>query len=196
VRELGLLRDGSLVAFAGGWRLRGADRFHTRGRFLSFGETVIPGATDREVLISTHVCHPSMCNDNLPEWASALTCPGHLASVGTRYTYRFVFVPGTIGAITWLTLSGGDLDRIGADLVRGPVPASRSADKQGKPARHVLIDRAAGWFFLPPSQTPRSRTSRRTERRTEVLLARFRFARRLPHSHSVREISRVPHIGR
>jgi aminopeptidase-like protein len=70
---------------------------------LTYGEAVIPGRTDREILVSTHVCHPSLCDDNL----SGLAVAAHVAAAiaaGPRpdHTIRFVFAPGTIGAITWL----------------------------------------------------------------------------------------------
>jgi aminopeptidase-like protein len=72
---------------------------------LTFGEFYIPGSTDQEVLFSCHVCHPSLCNDNL----SAISVLTHLAqSLGEmklRYSYRFLFIPTTIGSITWLALN-------------------------------------------------------------------------------------------
>ncbi|MFW6191935.1 MAG: DUF4910 domain-containing protein [Gemmatimonadota bacterium] len=70
---------------------------------LTYGECLLPGASDEEVLISTHCCHPSLANDNV----SGLVVATELARIMAererrRYSYRFVFVPGTIGAITWL----------------------------------------------------------------------------------------------
>lgn len=69
---------------------------------LTYGEYIIPGQTRDEVLISCHVCHPSLCNDNLAGISVAVMLARLLTSVQTRYTYRFVFIPGTIGSITWL----------------------------------------------------------------------------------------------
>jgi aminopeptidase-like protein len=70
---------------------------------LSYGEYLLPGATDDEVLISTHVCHPSLCNDNLSGIAVSVWLARELASRRTRrYSYRFLYIPGTIGSITWL----------------------------------------------------------------------------------------------
>jgi aminopeptidase-like protein len=69
---------------------------------LSYGELVIPGSTSEEVLISTHVCHPSLANDNLAGNAVAVELAKHLMGIERRLTYRFLFVPGTIGSITWL----------------------------------------------------------------------------------------------
>ena len=69
---------------------------------LTYGECILPGETADEVLISTHVCHPSLANDNLSGIVVATGLAQLMASVKRRYTYRFIFVPATIGAITWL----------------------------------------------------------------------------------------------
>jgi aminopeptidase-like protein len=70
---------------------------------LTYGELTIPGETDEEILLSTHVCHPSLCDDNLSGIAVSLFLARHLARQRPlRYTMRFLFAPGTIGAITWL----------------------------------------------------------------------------------------------
>src|SRR5690606_9182118 len=55
-----------------------------------------------EVLISAHVCHPSLANDNLSSIAVATFLAQALARIDRHYTYRFVFAPSTIGVITWL----------------------------------------------------------------------------------------------
>lgn len=69
---------------------------------LTYGECFIPGRSTEETLISCHACHPSLANDNL----SGITVATHLAQLlrgrDLRYSYRFLFIPGTIGAITWL----------------------------------------------------------------------------------------------
>lgn len=72
---------------------------------LTYGECLLPGASSDEVLISCHTCHPSLCNDNLSGLAVSAFLARHLAKVARRYSYRFLFVPGTIGAITWLSLN-------------------------------------------------------------------------------------------
>ncbi|MGE0312091.1 MAG: DUF4910 domain-containing protein [Lautropia sp.] len=70
---------------------------------LSFGESVLPGRSTDEVLVSAHVCHPSLANDNLSGIAVATWLAKALATVDRRYTWRFVFAPSTIGVITWLS---------------------------------------------------------------------------------------------
>jgi aminopeptidase-like protein len=72
---------------------------------LTFGECLLKGASAQEVLISCHACHPSLCNDNLSGLAVAAFLARHLAQVPLRYSYRFLFIPGTIGSITWLSLN-------------------------------------------------------------------------------------------
>jgi aminopeptidase-like protein len=69
---------------------------------LTYGELLIPGTTSDEVLLSCHVCHPSLCNDNLSGIALVTILAKQLQSCATRFSYRFLFIPGTIGAITWL----------------------------------------------------------------------------------------------
>ena len=72
---------------------------------LTWGELFLPGSSDEEILISCHVCHPSLANDNLSSIAMA-TCLGELlATTQRRYGVRIVFAPGTIGAIVWLALN-------------------------------------------------------------------------------------------
>ena len=84
---------------------------------LSFGECVLPGKTTDEVLISAHVCHPSLANDNLSGIAVATWLARALAGIDRHYTYRFVFAPSTIGVITWLAQREALTSRIRHGLV-------------------------------------------------------------------------------
>jgi aminopeptidase-like protein len=86
---------------------------------LTYGEYCLRGATLDEVLVSTHVCHPSLCNDNLSGIALSTFLAVLLSQrqAPLRYTYRFLFIPGTIGSITWLCLNEGHLSRIKHGLV-------------------------------------------------------------------------------
>lgn len=80
---------------------------------LSYGEVVLPGSSSDEILISSHICHPSLCDDNLSGVVTALLLARELAAVpGRRYTLRFLFAPGTIGAITWLSKNRATAARI------------------------------------------------------------------------------------
>lgn len=69
---------------------------------LTYAECVLPGTSEEEVLISCHACHPRLANDNLSGVAVATLLARTLAGLSRRLTYRFVFIPGTIGAIAWL----------------------------------------------------------------------------------------------
>jgi aminopeptidase-like protein len=72
---------------------------------LTYGEYFIKGELENEFLISCHSCHPSLCNDNLSGMGVATYLAKHLGQQKTRYSYRFLFIPGTIGSITWLCLN-------------------------------------------------------------------------------------------
>jgi len=72
---------------------------------LSYGELYLEGELEDEVLISTHICHPSMCNDNLSGIAESVFLANYLAGQDRKYSYRFIFIPATIGAIAWLSLN-------------------------------------------------------------------------------------------
>jgi aminopeptidase-like protein len=70
---------------------------------LTYGEYALPGTSSDEVLVSTHICHPSLANDNLSGMMVAAHWARCLQQIQRRrFTYRFLFIPGTIGAITWL----------------------------------------------------------------------------------------------
>jgi aminopeptidase-like protein len=84
---------------------------------LTYGECCLPGESDEEFLVSCHVCHPSLANDNLSGVAVAVMLARYLAGVRRRYSYRFVFAPGTIGAITWLARNPDHVQRIRHGLV-------------------------------------------------------------------------------
>lgn len=84
---------------------------------LTYGEYYIAGELPEEVLISTRVCHPSMCNDNLSGICVATFLAKELRRKKLRYSYRFLFIPGTIGAITWLFLNESKLKNIKHGLV-------------------------------------------------------------------------------
>ena len=72
---------------------------------LTYGELYLPGESTAEVLISCHSCHPSLANDNLSGMVVSAFLAKELTTRRRRYSYRFLFIPGTIGAITWLALN-------------------------------------------------------------------------------------------
>jgi len=84
---------------------------------LRYGEYLLAGESKEEVLVSTHVCHPSLANDNLTGIATATFLARYLTDRKRRFSYRFLFVPGTIGSITWLSLNQRSVARIRHGLV-------------------------------------------------------------------------------
>ncbi len=84
---------------------------------LTYAEHVVPGRVAEEVIVSCHVCHPALANDNMAGVAVAVFLARELAQRDPWYTYRFVFAPGTIGAITWLARNRERVDRVKHGLV-------------------------------------------------------------------------------
>jgi aminopeptidase-like protein len=72
---------------------------------LTFGEAYLPGESAEEVLVSCHCCHPSLANDNLSGISLATALAKLLQGTRLHYSYRFLFIPGSIGSITWLALN-------------------------------------------------------------------------------------------
>lgn len=84
---------------------------------LTYGEFLLAGASEDEILVSCHACHPSLCNDNLSGVAVATLLAKSLTPLARRYSYRFLFIPGTIGSITWLSRNERNVHRIKHGLV-------------------------------------------------------------------------------
>ena len=84
---------------------------------LNYGEILIPGTSAEEILISTHICHPSLANDNLSGIVVALNVVQYFTQNPGFYSIRVVLVPGTIGAITWLAINQEKLELIRHGLV-------------------------------------------------------------------------------
>ena len=84
---------------------------------LTYGEFFIKGETKNEILISTYICHPSLCNDNLSGIVVTTILAKLLSKTDTYFSYRFLFIPETIGAITWLSKNQKNLSQIKSGLV-------------------------------------------------------------------------------
>jgi aminopeptidase-like protein len=84
---------------------------------LTYGEYFVQGTSDEEVLVSCHICHPSLANDNLAGNAVSIFLARYLSSIETHFSYRFIFIPGTIGAITWLAMNEDTMGKIRHGLV-------------------------------------------------------------------------------
>jgi aminopeptidase-like protein len=84
---------------------------------LTYGEYYLPGKRSEEVLLSCHACHPSLCNDNLSGVALVAELAQLLSAARLEYSYRFLFIPGAIGSITWLARNEDKVPRIRHGLV-------------------------------------------------------------------------------
>ncbi|THF56934.1 DUF4910 domain-containing protein [Ollibium composti] len=108
---------------------------------LTYGEYLHRGQSEREFLLSAHICHPSLANDNCSGLALLALLAKSLRARKTRYSYRFLFAPGTIGAITWLSRNEDRLHLIDHGLVVSCVgDAGRPAYKRSRRA-DAFIDR-------------------------------------------------------
>ena len=110
---------------------------------LTYGELYIPGDSSEEILVSAHICHPSLANDNLSGVAIAAYMARHLQSLSLRFSYRFLFIPATIGSIAWLARNESIVTRIRHGLVLAclgdPGPLTYKRSRRGD----STIDRAA-----------------------------------------------------
>jgi len=111
---------------------------------LSYGEYCLPGELPDEILISCHVCHPSLGNDNLSGIALATFLARHVATEPRRYSYRFLFIPGTIGSITWLARNQALVSRIKHGLVLTCVGDAGKPTYKRSRQGSAEIDRAVG----------------------------------------------------
>jgi len=109
---------------------------------LTYGEFLHRGETDDEFLFSTHICHPSLANDNCSGLALLTCLAERLARLKTHYSYRFLFVPGTIGAITWLARNSEAVRRIRHGLVVSGVGDGGGPTYKKSRRGDSLIDRA------------------------------------------------------
>ena len=150
-RQLDVLPPGEYRAFVDSTLAPGS---------VSYGEAVLKGATDEEVLLTTYACHPSLANDNLSGVALLAELGRVLAAQpALRFTYRLLWVPGTIGSICWLAANRGIVDRIRHGLVVScvgdPGPFTYKRSRRGdseidQAVAHVLRanpeNRVLDWF--------------------------------------------------
>ncbi len=110
---------------------------------LTYGEYYIPGRRTDEVLLSCHACHPSLCNDNLSGVALVAVLAELLTGARLEYSYRFLFIPGTIGSITWLAGNEAQVSQICHGLVVACVGDSGKFHYKCSRQGNAEIDRAA-----------------------------------------------------
>lgn len=125
---------------------------------LTYGEIIIPGDTKEEVFLSTYICHPSMANNELSGPAIATFLAKWLNSLAKRrYTYRIIFIPETIGAITYLNknlqhlkehvIAGFNLSCVGDNRTFSYVESRYGDTLADKAAKNVLS------FYYPDYKT-------------------------------------------
>ena len=125
---------------------------------LTYGEIIIPGDTEEEVFLSTYICHPSMANNELSGPVVATFLAKWLNSlVKRRYTYRIIFIPETIGAITYLSknlqylkehvIAGFNLSCVGDNRTFSYVESRYGKTLADKAAKNVLS------FYYPDYKT-------------------------------------------
>jgi len=108
---------------------------------MTYGEYYLKGEMNDEVLISTHICHPSLANDNLSGISIATFLAQILSNRKLRYSYRFVFAPGTIGAIAWLARNRSTTFRIKHGLVMTCLGDKGGYHYKKSRSGHAEIDR-------------------------------------------------------
>jgi aminopeptidase-like protein len=114
---------------------------------LTYGECFLPGEREEEVLLTTHVCHPSLANDNLSGLTLLTEIGSRLRDIPHSLSYRLLFIPGTIGSITWLARNEGRVSNIVGGLVLACVGDSASLTYKRSRRGDALVDRAASYVL-------------------------------------------------
>lgn len=128
---------------------------------LTYGEIIIPGKTEKEVFLSTYVCHPSMANNELSGPAVTTFLTKWILSMQRRNTYRIIFIPETIGSITYLSknldimkknvIAGFNISCVGDDKVYSYLPTRKGNTYADKVALNILSFKHPDfikWSFL------------------------------------------------
>jgi aminopeptidase-like protein len=125
---------------------------------LTYGEYYLPGRTEQEILLSTHCCHPSLCNDNLSGLALTTYLAKSLQNRDLRYSYRFLYIPSTIGSIVWLASNQEKIANIKQGLVIAgvgdPGPLTYKLTRNGnaeidRAVKKVLYDFGEPYKIIP-----------------------------------------------
>ena len=118
---------------------------------LTYAEYLVAGKSKEEVLLFSHTCHPSMCNDNCTGLAVTTFLARRLSELSPRYSYRFVWAPGTIGSITWLSRNRDAVSRIRHGLVLtgfgDPGPFTYKRSRRGNAAIDRIVPHVVGSHY-------------------------------------------------
>ncbi|MBL8550265.1 MAG: DUF4910 domain-containing protein [Hyphomonadaceae bacterium] len=132
------------------------DSDHDPNGSLTYGEYFIQGESDETILFSAHCCHPSLANDN----CSGVSVNTHLARAlasmkgKTRYSYVFIFAPGTIGSLTWLSRNGDRIKNIHQGLILSCVGDAGGPTYKRSQKGDALIDKAVEKVMRDNSKEP------------------------------------------
>jgi aminopeptidase-like protein len=121
---------------------------------LTYGEYLHEGETEDEFLLSAHVCHPSLANDNCSGVALLTHLAKRMTGLRTRYSYRFLFAPGTIGAIAWLARNEERSQRIKHGLILSMVGDGGGPTYKKSRRGNARIDRAVAHTLRHSGLTP------------------------------------------
>lgn len=123
------------------------DTEHFEGS-LTYGEILLEGKSKKEIFISTYVCHPSMANNELSGPTVTIFLAKWLKSLDRNYSYRIIFIPETIGSLTYLSLNlaqmkeqiiaGFNINCVGDDRTYSFMASKKGDTLPDKVARHVL----------------------------------------------------------
>jgi aminopeptidase-like protein len=122
---------------------------------LSYGEYLHKGETEDEFLLSAHICHPSLANDNCSGLALLAVLAERLKGVKTRYSYRFIAAPGTIGSIAWLARNEDKVPRIKHGIVLSGVGDAGGPTYKKTRAGDAPIDRAMAHAIRKQGPAPK-----------------------------------------
>jgi aminopeptidase-like protein len=115
---------------------------------LTYGELFFKGEIEDEILFSTYICHPSMCNDNLSGVSLLTFLAKTLIDKKTKYSYRFLFIPETIGAISWLSKNENDVHKIKYGVVATCVGDSGQLTYKKTKQDNTLLDKIVEKILL------------------------------------------------
>lgn len=110
---------------------------------LHYGEYLHQGSSKKEVLLYAHICHPSLANDNCSGLALLVCLAAQMKSMRTYYSYRFIFAPGTIGSLAWLSRNEAILSNVDHGLVVSCVGDGGNANYKRSRRHNAPIDQIA-----------------------------------------------------
>ena len=124
------------------------DSSHDKEGVLNYGELIIKGKSKKEIFISTYICHPQMANNELSGPSVVTGLAASIINENNYYTYRFVFIPETIGSIAYLSknfkalkknvIGGFNITCVGDEKSWGYIPSRYGDNISDKISKHVL----------------------------------------------------------